>query len=151
MSNKILDILILDDKDYWAAIVEGAISRGELPTCQTHVAMTYDEATSLIHARGKNNMFQIALLDYDLSDSKGQSRKTGYDVAVELRCQNDAASIYLVTLYDEAYLNAKHSDFRKHRLRFISKADPELESTIVREISESIEDIERDERAKNAG
>ncbi len=145
MSDKASDILILDDKDYWATIIEGAIKRGELPDCNTHVAASYEEAIALIETRKLDNMFQIALLDYSLSED---ALETGYDVAVKLRSLNNMAAIYLVTLYDEYYIRAKHREFGDHRLHFIQKGDAELETVIIREIRESLEDMERNRTQK---
>ena len=144
MSIKKRDILVLDDQDYWRAVIESAIKEDILPDCEIHIATTYGEALALIKERDKENMFQIALLDYSLSESEKDATKTGYNVAVTLRAKNSKTAIYLVSYYSESYIRTHHKDYEDQRIHFIPK-DAELTDTIVREIRESLEELEKDE------
>lgn len=125
------NVLLLEDQPGWEALMVNAIRNGQLTNCTIHRAETYGEAVRLI----RDHTFHIAVLDYTLERCGPEGRKTGLDVARELRAVAPDMPILLVTLVDPQRLQP---DCDELYVTLVEKGRPDLESEIIREVSEGL-------------
>jgi CheY-like chemotaxis protein len=125
------NVLLLEDQPGWEALIVNAIHNGQLSKCTIHRAETYGEAVRLM----REHEFQVAVLDYTLERCGPEGRKTGLDVARELRAAAPDMPILLVTLVDPQRLQP---DCDELYVTLVEKGRPDLESEIIREVSEGL-------------
>jgi DNA-binding NarL/FixJ family response regulator len=124
-------LLLLEDQPGWEALIVNAIRNGQLTNCTIHRAETYGEAVRLM----REHSFHVAVLDYTLERCGPEGRKTGLDVARELRAAAPNAAILLVTLADPQRLQP---DCDELYVTLVEKGRPDLEDEIIREVNEGL-------------
>ncbi len=122
------NVLVLEDQPGWGALLSNAVRNGRLPGCRLAAAETYGEAMQLLG----ENRFDVGILDYTLERAGPEGRKTGLDVAREMRRACPAAMILLVTMADPYKLMGPCDELG---VRLIEKGRPDLEEEIIRELT----------------